>query len=87
MLAAPILNVGTARLIPGGVTRKRDKSLRTRTAVYDHPPISDFSRLPSPTVAEVTEPFLLRARYILKDDQGRRQLTALGQERVQKLSH
>ena len=32
--------------------------------------------LPSRTVAEVTEPFLIRAGYIVKDDQGRRQLTA-----------
>ena len=34
----------------------------------------------------LTEPFLLRAGYILKDDAGRRQLTAVGRERVQELS-
>lgn len=36
--------------------------------------------LPSRTVAEVTEPFLIRAGLIAKDDQGRRQLTAQGRE-------
>jgi Holliday junction DNA helicase RuvB len=34
--------------------------------------------LPSRTVAEVTEPFLIRAGLVAKDDQGRRQLTADG---------
>jgi Holliday junction DNA helicase RuvB len=34
--------------------------------------------LPSRTVAEVSEPFLLRAGLVMKDDQGRRQLTADG---------
>jgi Holliday junction DNA helicase RuvB len=34
--------------------------------------------LPSRTVAEVTEPFLLRAGLVMKDDNGRRQLTADG---------
>jgi Holliday junction DNA helicase RuvB len=38
--------------------------------------------LPSRTVAEVTEPFLIRAGLILKDDQGRRQLTAAGREHL-----
>jgi Holliday junction DNA helicase RuvB len=40
--------------------------------------------LPSRTVAEVTEPFLIRAGLILKDDQGRRQLTAAGREHLLK---
>jgi Holliday junction DNA helicase RuvB len=34
--------------------------------------------LPARTVSQVTEPFLLRAGLIIKDDQSRRQLTALG---------
>jgi holliday junction DNA helicase RuvB len=34
--------------------------------------------LPSRTVQEVTEPFLPRAGLVMKDDQGRRQLTADG---------
>lgn len=34
--------------------------------------------LPSRTVAEVTEPFLIRVGLVTKDDQGRRQLTASG---------
>jgi Holliday junction DNA helicase RuvB len=48
--------------------------------------VASMLGLPSRTVAEVTEPFLLRAGYILKDDAGRRQLTAVGRERVQELS-
>ena len=38
--------------------------------------------LPSRTVSEVVEPFLIRASLIVKDDQGRRQLTAAGREWV-----
>lgn len=38
--------------------------------------------LPSRTVAEVTEPFLIRSGLITKDDQGRRCLTALGHRHV-----
>ncbi len=34
--------------------------------------------LPARTVAEVTEPFLIRAGLVVKDDQGRRQLSAEG---------
>ena len=34
--------------------------------------------LPTRTVAEVTEPFLIRAGLVVKDDQGRRQLTSEG---------
>lgn len=36
--------------------------------------------LPSRTIAEVTEPFLIRSGLIVKDDQGKRQLTAEGRE-------
>src|SRR5208283_3088047 len=36
------------------------------------------------TVAQVTEPFLLRAGLIAKDDQSRRQLTALGRDHLLK---
>jgi Holliday junction DNA helicase RuvB len=38
--------------------------------------------LPARTVSHVVEPFLLRASVILKDDQSRRQLTALGREHL-----
>lgn len=38
--------------------------------------------LPARTVSQVTEPFLIRAGLILKDDQGRRQLTARGREHL-----
>jgi Holliday junction DNA helicase RuvB len=38
--------------------------------------------LPARTVSQVTEPFLLRAKLISKDDQSRRQLTALGREHL-----
>jgi Holliday junction DNA helicase RuvB len=37
---------------------------------------------PSRTVAEVTEPFLIRAGLLVKDDQGRRELTAAGREHL-----
>ncbi len=36
--------------------------------------------LPSRTVAEVTEPFLIRSGLVVKDDQGRRELSAKGRE-------
>ncbi|MGE3406442.1 MAG: Holliday junction DNA helicase RuvB C-terminal domain-containing protein [Pirellulales bacterium] len=36
--------------------------------------------LPSRTVAEVTEPFLIRSGLVVKDDQGKRQLSAEGRE-------
>jgi len=42
--------------------------------------IASMLGLPSRTVAEVTEPFLIRAGLLIKDDQGRRQLTALGRK-------
>lgn len=38
--------------------------------------------LPARTVSQVTEPFLLRAGLVVKDDQGRRQLTAKGREHL-----
>jgi Holliday junction DNA helicase RuvB len=38
--------------------------------------------LPPRTVSQVTEPFLLRAGFLVKDNQGRRQLTALGREHL-----
>ncbi len=40
--------------------------------------------LPPRTVAEVTEPFLIRYGLVMKDDQGRRQLTAEGREHLSK---
>jgi len=44
--------------------------------------ISSMLGLPSRTVSQVAEPFLLRAGLIFKDDQGRRQLTAKGREHL-----
>ncbi len=41
--------------------------------------------LPARTVSQVCEPFLLRIGLICKDDQGRRQLTALGREHLARL--
>ena len=38
--------------------------------------IASILGLPSRTVAEVVEPFLIRSGLLVKDDQGRRQLTA-----------
>jgi Holliday junction DNA helicase RuvB len=38
--------------------------------------------LPTRTVSQVTEPFLIRAGLIAKDDQGRRQLTVKGREHL-----
>jgi Holliday junction DNA helicase RuvB len=38
--------------------------------------------LPPRTVSQVSEPFLLRAGFMVKDNQGRRQLTALGREHL-----
>ena len=40
--------------------------------------------LPARTVSEVTEPFLIRAGLVMKDDGGRRQLTAVGREHLSK---
>jgi Holliday junction DNA helicase RuvB len=36
------------------------------------------------TIAQVTEPFLIRAGLVAKDDQGRRQLTAAGHEHLRR---
>lgn len=44
--------------------------------------IASMLGLPSRTVSQVVEPFLLRAGLMVKDDQGRRQLTADGREYV-----
>lgn len=44
--------------------------------------VASMLGLPSRTVSEVTEPFLIRAGLVLKDDQGRRQLTSEGREHV-----
>jgi Holliday junction DNA helicase RuvB len=38
--------------------------------------------LPARTVAEVTEPFLIRSGLVAKDDQGRRHLTAEGRSHL-----
>jgi Holliday junction DNA helicase RuvB len=40
--------------------------------------------LPSRTVSQVTEPFLIRAGLVTKDDQSRRELTASGYEQASK---
>lgn len=42
--------------------------------------------LPTRTVSQVTEAFLIRAGLVAKDDQGRRQLTQQGREHVHNLS-
>lgn len=44
--------------------------------------IASMLGLPARTVSQVTEPFLIRAGLLIKDDQGRRQLTALGREHL-----
>lgn len=46
--------------------------------------IASMLGLPSRTVAEVSEPFLLRSGLMIKDDQGRRQLTSEGREHLHK---
>jgi len=48
--------------------------------------ISSAIGLPSKTIAEVNEPFLIRAGLIMKDDQSRRQLTSKGYEHISKSS-
>ena len=42
--------------------------------------IASVLALPSRTVSQVIEPFLLRAKLMMKDDQGKRQLTGEGRE-------
>jgi holliday junction DNA helicase RuvB len=44
--------------------------------------IASILGLPARTVSEVTEPFLIRAGLIAKDDQGKRQLTAAGRKQL-----
>jgi Holliday junction DNA helicase RuvB len=44
--------------------------------------ITSLLGLPSRTVSEVVEPYLIRAGLVVKDDQGRRQLTGLGHQNV-----
>jgi len=44
--------------------------------------ISSALGLPARTVSQVTEPFLIRAGLVTKDDQSKRQLTAAGYEHV-----
>lgn len=48
--------------------------------------IASVLGLPARTISQVTEPFLIRAGLVTKDDQGRRQLTAAGYEHVSNLS-
>ena len=44
--------------------------------------ISSILSLPTKTVSEVVEPFLIRAGLVVKDDQGKRQLTRNGREHL-----
>jgi len=44
--------------------------------------IASVLGLPAKTVSEVVEPFLIRARLLNKDDQGRRELTAEGRDHL-----
>lgn len=48
--------------------------------------IASMLGLPSRTVSQVTEPFLIRAGLVIKDDQGRRQLTGVGYEHAARSS-
>jgi Holliday junction DNA helicase RuvB len=56
------------------------------TVVADNPTrlnvIASMLGLPTRTVSEVAEPFLMRSGLIMKDDQGRRQLTQIGHEHL-----
>ena len=45
--------------------------------------IASLLGLPPRTVSQVTEQFLVRAGLVVKDDQGRRQLSALGRDHIQ----
>lgn len=47
--------------------------------------IASILGLPTRTVSQVTEPFLLRMSLICKSDNGRRELTALGREHLAKV--
>ena len=44
--------------------------------------IGSLLGLPARTVAQVVEPFLLRSGLLVKDDNGRRELTAKGRENL-----
>lgn len=46
--------------------------------------IASLLGLPARTVSQVSEPFLIRAGLIAKDDQGKRLLTAKGREHLSK---
>jgi Holliday junction DNA helicase RuvB len=46
--------------------------------------IASMLGLPARTIAVVTEPFLIRAGLVLKDDSGRRQITGSGREHLSK---
>jgi Holliday junction DNA helicase RuvB len=46
--------------------------------------LASMLALPARTLSMVTEPFLLRAGLVYKDDDGRRQMTALGKEHLGK---
>ncbi len=48
--------------------------------------IASMLGLPRRTVSEVTEPFLMRSGLIVKDDQGRRQLTQMGRDHLSNCS-
>ena len=49
--------------------------------------IASMVGLPARTVSQVTEPFLIRAGLVVKDDQGRRQLTSKGREHLSESSN
>jgi Holliday junction DNA helicase RuvB len=46
--------------------------------------IASMLGLPARTLSAVIEPFLLRAGLVYKDDDGRRQMTALGHDHLMK---
>lgn len=48
--------------------------------------IASILGLPPRTVSQVTEPFLMRVGFVVKDDQGRRQLTAEGRNHALRMN-
>jgi Holliday junction resolvasome RuvABC ATP-dependent DNA helicase subunit len=46
--------------------------------------IGSLLGLPVRTISHVVEPFLIRVGFVMKDDQGRRQLTLAGHEHLSK---
>ena len=44
--------------------------------------LASMGGLPSRTISDVVEPFLIRVGFVVKDDNGRRQLTAIGREHL-----